>query len=87
MGIFATAICFVLQSIGLKYTSTLYASMILSLESVFGVIFSILMYHEVITIKLGFGFILIFIAVIISETKLEFLLNKNKNDNMKKINI
>lgn len=81
LGIFATAICFVLQSIGLKYTSTSSASIILSLESVFGVIFSILMYREIITIKLGLGFVLIFIAVIISETKLEFLLNKNKDDN------
>lgn len=82
LGIFATAICFVLQSIGLKYTSTSSASIILSLESVFGVIFSILMYHEIITIKLGLGFVLIFIAVIISETKLEFLLKKNKDDNI-----
>ncbi len=78
LGIFATAICFMFQSIGLKYTSTSSASIILSLESVFGVIFSILMYHEVITIKLGVGFLFIFIAVIISETKLEFLFKKNK---------
>ncbi|WP_455543391.1 DMT family transporter [Intestinibacter sp.] len=73
LGIFATAICFVFQSIGLKYTSTSSGSIILSLESVFGIIFSILIYHEVINIRLGIGFLLIFIAVIISETKLKFL--------------
>ena len=67
------------QSIGLKNTSASSASIILSLESVFGVIFSILIYHEQITLKLGIGFLLIFIAVIISETKLSFLFKKKDN--------
>ncbi|WP_455544323.1 EamA family transporter [Intestinibacter sp.] len=39
LGIFATAICFVFQSIGLKYTSTSSGFIILSLESLFGIIF------------------------------------------------
>lgn len=73
LGVFATGICFVLQSIGLKYTSTSSAAIILSLESVFGVIFSILIYKETLTAKLLLGFLLIFIAVIISETRLDFL--------------
>lgn len=79
LGIFATAVCFVFQSIGLKNTSTISASIILSLESVFGVLFSILIYKEEVTLKLAVGFLLIFIAVIISETKLTFLFDKDKH--------
>lgn len=79
LGVFATAICLALQSVGLKNTSTSSASIILSLESVFGVVFSILIYKEQITLRLGIGFLLIFIAVIISETKLSFIFNKKEN--------
>lgn len=79
LGVFATALCLAFQSIGLKNTSASSASIILSLESVFGVFFSILIYHEQITLKLGVGFLLIFIAVIISETKLNFIFKKKDN--------
>ena len=41
--------------------------MILSLESVFGVIFSIIIYHERITLRMIIGFITVFIAVILSQ--------------------
>ena len=70
---FATATCLLLQSYGQKYTSPSAASIILSLESVFGVIFSVIFYKERVTLKMLTGFALIFIAIIISETKLEFL--------------
>lgn len=73
LAVFATAIALLLQNIGQKYTKPSSASIILSLEAVFGVIFSILFYQEKITKQLAFGFVLIFIAVIISETKLSFL--------------
>ena len=49
------------------------AAILLSLESVFGVIFSVLLYGEVLSVKVVSGFVLIFIALIISETKLSFL--------------
>ena len=78
LGIFATAIGLLFQSIGIKYTNPSSAALILSLESVFGVIFSIILYDEEITIKPIFGFLFIFIAVVISETKLEIL--KKKED-------
>ncbi len=76
---FATATCLLLQSFGQKYTSPSSASILLSLESVFGVIFSIIFYKENVTIKMFTGFFLIFIAIIVSETKLDFLRNKIKN--------
>lgn len=75
-----TAIALLLQNIGQKYTHPASASIILSLESVFGVIFSVILYGEVITKRLFIGFVLIFLAIIISETKLSFLeFNKNKD--------
>jgi drug/metabolite transporter (DMT)-like permease len=70
---FATTIALLLQNIGQKYTTAATAAIILSLESVFGVLFSIIFYHEVLTLRIALGFALIFAAVFISETRLEFL--------------
>lgn len=67
LGVVATAICMFLQSYGLKYTEASIGGMILSLESVFGVIFSIIIYHEVITLRMILGFIVIFIAIVLSQ--------------------
>lgn len=75
--IFSTAIALLLQNIGQKYTPASSSAIILSLEAVFGVIFSMLFYNESVTPRLAFGFVLIFVSVIISETKLSFL-RKNK---------
>lgn len=69
----ATAAALLLQNIGQKYTDPSAAAIILSLESVFGILFSIIFYGERLTPKLTFGFIIIFIAVLISETRLSFL--------------
>lgn len=78
LSVFATAVALLLQNVGQKYTNPAPAAIILSLESVFGVMFSILFYGEELTLRLFFGFLLIFIAVIISETKLSFLTKKNE---------
>lgn len=67
LGLIATALCLYLQSYGLKYENASIAGMILSLESVFGVIFSILIYHERITLRMLVGFIIVFIAVVLSQ--------------------
>ena len=47
--------------------------MIMTLESVFGALFSGIFYHERFSAKLIVGFVLVFAAVLISETKLSFL--------------
>ncbi len=70
---FATAAALLMQNVGQKYTHPSTAALILSLESVFGVLFSIVFYKETLDIKITIGFVLIFVAVIISETKLSFL--------------
>lgn len=70
---FATTLALLIQNIGQKYTPPSTASIILSLESVFGVLFSIVLYHEKISAKTATGFALIFTAILISETRLSFL--------------
>lgn len=85
LAVFATAVAILLQNVGQKYTHPAPAAIILSLESVFGVLFSVVFYHEIITLKLFFGFLLIFIAVIISETKLSFLFKNKDADTVKLI--
>lgn len=74
----STLIGSVLQNIGQKHANPVAASIILSLESVFGVVFSVLFYKEAVTLKVGIGFVLVFAAVIVSETKLSFLKKTKK---------
>ena len=56
------------------------AALLLSLESVFGVFFSILFGQEIMTLQIGLGFVIIFISVLISETKLSFYIGEENND-------
>ena len=71
--IMCTGVCYLLQTIGQKYTSPQTSSILLTLESVFGTLISVVFYHEQLTVRELAGFVLIFAAVLISETKLEFL--------------
>jgi drug/metabolite transporter (DMT)-like permease len=63
------------QIVGQKFVPTSQASIILSLESVFGLLFSAILGGESFTPISITGFALIFISVIISETKLKFITN------------
>ncbi len=67
LGVIATALCLFLQSYGLKHTEASIGGMIISLESVFGVIFSILIYGEHVTPRMWLGFIIIFAAILLSQ--------------------
>ena len=73
LGIFCTGVAMLLQNVGQKYSEASSASIILSLEAVFGVLISILCGTEALTFNMALGFVLIFISVIISETKLNFI--------------
>ncbi len=67
LGVVCTAGALALQNIGQKHTDPSSAAIILSLEAVFGVLFSIAFYGEQLNFKLFLGFVLIFIAILISE--------------------
>lgn len=73
LGIFSTMVGFLLQNVGQKYTSPDAASLLLSMESVFGVLFSTLLLGERMTGRMLAGCGLMFIAVVLAETKLSFL--------------
>lgn len=84
LGVFGSCIAQVLQIFGQKYTPANNASVILSLEAVFGALFSIAFYHERPSIQMICGFIVMFFAIIISEVGYEFVKKlKNKNTSKK----
>lgn len=76
LGIFSTTIAFLVQTVAQKYTTETKAAIILSTEALFGTLFSILILHEQLTVRMIIGSILILAAVITAETKLAFLQNK-----------
>ena len=72
----ATTVALLFQNIGMVWSDPASSSVILSLESVFGVLFSVLFYGDPVTPRLLAGFGLIFVAVVCSETKFSFLRKK-----------
>ena len=82
LAIFATAVALLFQNIGQKWTHPSAAAIILSLESVFGVLFSVVFTGEQLTLRLVIGFIFIFVAVLISETKLSFIKDIKRTSNV-----
>lgn len=79
LGIFSTLIGFFIQNYAQKYVSETKAAIILSTEAVFGLIFSVIIINEVLTLRMLTGAFIIFIAIIITETRLDFFkMYKNK---------
>ncbi|MFS0775178.1 DMT family transporter [Neobacillus sp. 3P2-tot-E-2] len=77
LGIFSTTIAYLLQTVAQKMITETKAAIILSTESFWGMVFSVAILDEAMTIKMVIGAILILTAIIISETKMPFL-KKNK---------
>lgn len=71
--VMATTVALLFQNVGQVWSDPASASVILSLESVFGVLFSVLCYGDRVTGPMALGFVCIFIAVVCSETKFSFL--------------
>lgn len=74
--VMATTVALLFQNVGQIWSDPASASVILSLESVFGVVFSVICYGDEVSIKMLCGFVLIFVAVVCSETKFSFLRKK-----------
>ena len=74
--VYLAAICTLgaqmMQIFGQKLVSANQASLILSLEAVFGTFFSVLFGAEKLSTFLVVGFIIVFVAVIINETEVDF---------------
>ena len=67
LGVAGTGVAFLLQNIGQRYLSPQTASLLLSLESVFGMLCSIIFLNEKVDMKKFSGCILIFAGIMISE--------------------
>jgi drug/metabolite transporter (DMT)-like permease len=63
----ATVFSTLAQNVGQKYVEPSQAALLMSLESVFGVLFSITLYHEQVTPGMLVGFVAIFVSVLVSE--------------------
>ena len=72
LAVFSTTIAYVCQNIAFKYTTATKGAIILSLESFFGMLLSVLFLHEVLTGRMIIGAALIMIAILITELKPSF---------------
>ncbi len=81
LSLFSTLIAFLIQNIAQKYTTSTHAAIILSLESVFGGILSLIFLKEPFTIRFLIGCIAIFISIITTETKWNFIKKESFNKN------
>ena len=69
----STLLAFLLQNICQKYTPSTHASLILSLESVFGTLVAVIFEGEMFNLQMAFGCITVFAAILLIETRFEFL--------------
>ena len=76
LGVMATTVALLFQNVGQVNSDPASASVILSLESVFGVLCSVLFADDTVSLRMAAGFVLIFVAVMCSETKFAFLRGK-----------
>ena len=67
LAIFSTMVGFLLQNVCQKYLSANTTALLLSMESVFGALFSVMLLNEVLAGKMLLGCILMFLAVVVSE--------------------
>ncbi|MBO7344580.1 MAG: DMT family transporter [Clostridia bacterium] len=71
LAVFCTLYAQSAQLIGQRFTTANQSAIILSLEAVFGMLFSVFFGAETLSITLGFGFAIVFIAIIISEVNID----------------
>ena len=71
LGIISTTVCYLLQTACQKYVDETKAAIILSMESVFGTLFSVMILHESITLRMKLGCIIILAAVILANSATE----------------
>lgn len=72
LAVFCTLIAYVCQNIGMQYADPTKSALILSTESIFGTLCSVLILNEVLSGRMIFGCFLIFLAIIIAEVKPTF---------------
>lgn len=77
LAIFCTAVAYVCQNIGMQYANPTKSAIILSTESLFGTIFSVIILNELLTGRMLVGCVLIFFAILFAEVKPTFRRKKS----------
>jgi drug/metabolite transporter (DMT)-like permease len=72
LAVFCTLVAYVCQNIGMQYANPTKSAIILSMEALFGTLFSVWILHELLTGRMIVGCILILIAVLFAELKPKF---------------
>ncbi len=67
LGVVSTTVCYLLQTVSQKYVDETKSAIILSMEAVFGTVFSVILLDEKVTMRMLLGSALILSAVLISE--------------------
>ena len=67
LGVVSTTITYLLQTVSQKYVDETKSAIILSMEAVFGTVFSVILLHEDVTVRMVIGSMLILAAVLVSE--------------------
>lgn len=70
LGVVSTTITYLLQTVSQKYVDETKSAIILSMEAVFGTVFSVILLHEQVTVRMIIGSVLILSAVLVSEVQL-----------------
>lgn len=74
--LFSTLAAFLIQNLAQRNTPSTHAAIILCLESVFGALASVLFWHEIMTMKMIVGCIMIFAAIIVNEVDFSALIKR-----------
>ena len=69
LGVISTTVCYLLQTVSQRYVDETKSAIILSMESVFGTVFSVLLLGENVTVRMIIGSALILSAVLVSELR------------------
>ena len=72
LAVFCTLVAYACQNIGMQYADPTKSALILSTESIFGTLLSVLLLGEILTGRMILGCLLIFVAIIIAEVKPSF---------------
>ena len=78
LGFISTTVCYLLQTACQKYVNETQSAIVLSLEAVFGTLFSIILLNEIVTIRMIIGSAIILCAVLISSLPSSFIRRSTK---------
>ena len=78
-GVLTCGVAYTLQIVGQKYTPPTVATLVMSLESVFAMLGGVLILHQIPSLREGWGCVLVFAAVILSQIPLGALREKRRS--------